>query len=133
MMAPSSITLWQIQGKTWKQWQNLFSWAPKSLWTVTIAIIWFLPWKESYNKPRQCFKKQRHHFANKSPCFPVVMYRCESWMIKKAEHQRMDAFKLWILDKTLERSLDSKGIKPVNPKEINAEYSLEGLILKLKY
>ena len=54
-------------------------------------------------------------------------------MIKKAEHQRMDAFKLWILEKTLERSLDSEGIKPVNPKEINPEYSLEGLILKLKF
>ena len=53
-------------------------------------------------------------------------------MIKKAEHQRMDVFKLWILVKTLERSLDSKGIKPVNPKEINPEYSLEGLMLKLK-
>ena len=38
IMAPSPITLWQIQGKTWKQWQNLFSWTPKSLWAVTIAI-----------------------------------------------------------------------------------------------
>ena len=48
------------------------------------------PWKKSYDKCRQCIKKQRHHFANKGPSikamvFPVVMYGCESWTIKKAE------------------------------------------------
>ena len=48
--------------------------------------------------------------------FPVVIYRCESWIIKKAEHQRIDAFELWRLEKTLESPLDSKKIKPVNPK-----------------
>ena len=47
--------------------------------------------------------------------FPVVMYGCESWTIKKVEHQRTDAFKL-VLEKTLESSLDCKEIKPVNPK-----------------
>ena len=47
--------------------------------------------------------------------FPLVMYGCESWTIKKAEHQRTDAFKL-VLEKTLESSLDFKEIKPVNPK-----------------
>ena len=56
--------------------------------------------KKSYDKPRQCIKKQRHHFANKmtsseSYVFPVVMYGCESWTIKKAERHRIDAFKLW--------------------------------------
>ena len=45
--------------------------------------------------------------------FPVVMYGCESWTIKKAEHQRIDAFELWCC---LESPLDSKEIKPVNPK-----------------
>ena len=54
-------------------------------------------WKKSYDKPRQSTKKQRHHFANKGPCsqilvFPVVMYGCESWTIKKAEHQTTDTF-----------------------------------------
>ena len=57
------------------------------------------PEKESYEKPRQCIKKQTHHFADKGPSikamfFPVVMYGCESWMIKKAECQRIDTFKL---------------------------------------
>ena len=58
------------------------------------------PWKKSYKQPRQHIKKQRHYFANKGPSsqgygFPVVMYRCESWTIKKAEHWRIDAFELW--------------------------------------
>ena len=48
--------------------------------------------------------------------FPVVMCECESWTIKKAKHQRIDAFKLWCLEKTLESPLDSKEIKPFNPK-----------------
>ena len=51
----------------------------------------------------------------KAIVFPVVMYRCESWIIKKSEHRRIDAFKLWRLEKTLESPLDSKKIKPVNP------------------
>ena len=48
--------------------------------------------------------------------FPVVMYGCENWTIKKAECQRTDSFKLWCLKKTLENPLDSKEIKPVYPK-----------------
>ena len=56
-----------------------------------------VPWKESYDNPRQHIKKQRPHFANKvcvvkAMVFPVVMYRCESWTVKKAEHQRIEAF-----------------------------------------
>ena len=66
----------------------------------------------------------------KSTLFPVVMYGCEMWTIKKAEHLRTDASKLWCwrvrLELGLESSLDSKEIKPVNP-----QYSLEGLMLKL--
>ena len=60
----------------------------------------FPPWKESYDQPRQHIKKQRHYFVNKGLSsqgyvFPVVMYGCESWTIKKAEHWRIDAFELW--------------------------------------
>ena len=51
----------------------------------------------------------------KAMVFPVVVYGCESWTIKKAEHQRIDVFKL-VLEKTLESPLDCKEIKPVNPK-----------------
>ena len=58
------------------------------------------PWKKSYDQPRQHIKKQGCYFANKGPLvkamvFPVVMYGCESWTIKKAEHQRIDPFELW--------------------------------------
>ena len=52
----------------------------------------------------------------KAMVFPVVMYGCESWTVKKAEHRRIDAFEL-VLDKTLEHPLGIKEIKPVNPKE----------------
>ena len=59
------------------------------------------------------------------------MYGCESWTIKKAECQRIDAFELWSWI-TLESTLDYKEIKPVNPKEVNPDYLLEGLMLMLK-
>ena len=52
----------------------------------------------------------------KAMVFPVVMYGCESWTIKKAEHQRIDAFELVVLEKTLESPLDCKEIKPVHAK-----------------
>ena len=68
----------------------------------------------------------------KAMVFPVVMYGCESWThIKKAERQRMDVFELWCW-RTVVNPLDSKEIKPVNPKGNQPEYSLEGLMLKLK-
>ena len=56
-------------------------------------------WKKSYGKTTQHIKKQRHYFANKvclvkAMVFPVVMYGCKSWTIKKDEHQRIDAFEL---------------------------------------
>ena len=63
--------------------------------------------------------------------FPVVMYGCESRTIKKAECWRIYAFELWCWRRLLS-SLDSKETKPVNPKETSPEYSLEGLMLKLK-
>ena len=78
------------------------------------------PWKKSYDKPRQHITKQRYHFGSKGPyvkvmVLPVIRYGCESRTIKKAERQRIDAFKLWCW-RRLENPLDSKVIKPVNPK-----------------
>ena len=78
-------------------------------------------WKESYDQPRQHTKKLRHYLANKvhlvkAMVFPIVMYGCESWTIKKAESRRIDAFELWCW-RTLESPLDCKGIQPVHPKE----------------
>ena len=67
----------------------------------------------------------------KAMVFPVVMFGCESWSIKKAEHWRIDAFDV-LLEKTLESPLDSKEIKPIHPKGNQPWISLEGLMLKLK-
>ena len=64
--------------------------------------------------------------------FPVVMYGCESWTIKKAEHQRIDAFKLWCWRRLLRVPWTARRSNQSNLKEISPEYSLEGLMLKLK-
>ena len=56
-------------------------------------------------------------FLVKAMCFSVVMYGCESWTIKKAKHQRFDAFELWCWRRLLKIPLDGKEIQPVNPKE----------------
>ena len=65
--------------------------------------------------------------------FPVVMYGCENWTMKKAEYQRIDAFWTVVLEKTLESFLDCKRSNQSVLKEINPKYSLEGLKLKLQY
>ena len=64
--------------------------------------------------------------------FPVVMYRCESWTIKKAEHQRMDAFELWCWRRLLRVPWTAGRSNQSILKEISPEYPLEGLMLKLK-
>ena len=64
--------------------------------------------------------------------FPVVMYGCESWTIKKAEHQRIDAFELWCWRRLLRVPWTAKSSNQSILKEISPEYSLEGLMLKLK-
>ena len=68
----------------------------------------------------------------KAMVFPVVMYRCESWTIKKAEHQRIDAFELWCWRRLLRVPWTARSNQSI-PKEINPEYSLEDLMLKLQY
>ena len=94
------------------------------------------PWKESYDQPRQHIK-QRHYFANKglssqAMVFPVVMYGCESWTIKKAEHWRIDAFELWCWRRLLRVPWTARRSNQSILKEISPEYSLGGLMLRLK-
>ena len=67
----------------------------------------------------------------KARVFPLVMYGCESWTIKKAEHQRIDAFKLWCWRRPLRIPWTARRSNQSILKEINLEYSLEGLLLKL--
>ena len=64
--------------------------------------------------------------------FPVVMNGCDSWTMKKAKGQRIDDFKLWYWERTLESPLDCMEIQPVHLKELSPGCSLEGLMLKLK-
>ena len=68
----------------------------------------------------------------KAMVFPVVMDRCESWTMKKAEHRRIDAFKLWRWRTLFRVPWTARKTNQSILKEINPEYSLEGLILKLK-
>ena len=80
---------------------------------------------------------QRHYFVNKGPSsqsydFPVVMYGCESWTIKKAERQRIDAFEVWCWRRLLRVPWTARRSNQSILKEISPEYSLQGLILKLK-
>ena len=94
-------------------------------------------WEKSYDQPRPHIKKQRHYFANKGPSsqalvFPVVMYGCESWTIKKVEHWRIDAFELWCWRRLLRVPWTARRSKQPILKEISPECSLEGWMLKLK-
>ena len=96
------------------------------------------PWKKSYDQPRQHIKKQRHYLPTKiclvkAMVFPVVMYRCESWTIRKAEHRRIDAFELWCWTRLLGIPQAAGRSNQSILIEINPEYSLEGLMLQLKY
>ena len=68
----------------------------------------------------------------KAMVFPLVTYGCESWTIKKAEHQRIDAFELWCWRRLLRVPWTARRSNPSILQEISPEYSLEGLMLKLK-
>ena len=95
------------------------------------------PWKKSYDQPRQHIKKQRYYLPTnvhlvKATVFPVVKYGCESWTIKKAEHWRIVALELWCWRRLLRVPWTVRRSSQSILKEISPEYSLEGLILKLK-
>ena len=96
------------------------------------------PWKQSCDKLRYHIKKQRYYLAYKGSSsqscgfFPVVMYRCERWTIKKAEYQRIDAFELWCWRRLLRVPCTERRSNQSILKEISPEYSLKELMLKLK-
>ena len=96
-------------------------------------------WKKSYDQSRQHIKNQRHYFVLptkvclvKAMVFPVVMYGCESWAIKKAEHWRIDAFELWCWRSLLRVPWTARRSNQSILNQISPQYSLEGLMLKLK-
>ena len=125
-------------GKQWKQWETLFSWAPKSLQMVSAVmnIKTLGPWKKSYDQLRQHIKKQRHYFANKDPSSQSYGFSSSHvWVWEwdhKAEHWRADAFELWCRRRLLRVPWAARWSNQSILKEISPEYSLEGLMLKLK-
>ena len=99
-------------------------------------VLVSIPWKKSYDQPQLHIKKQRHikkqSLSSQSYGFTVIMYGCESWTIKPAEHWRIDAFELWCWRRLLRVSWTARRSNQSALKEINPEYSLERLMLKLK-
>ena len=125
-------------GKQWKQWQNLFSWAPKSLKTVITIMklkdTCLLERKAMTNldsilKSRDITLSTKVHLV-KAMVFPVVMYGCESWTVMKAECRRIDAFELWCWRRLLRVPWTARRSSQSILKEISPECSLEGLMAK---
>ena len=95
-------------------------------------------WQEIYKKPRKCVKKQRYHFANKYPFTQGYGLSSSHVQLWELDHKEGWALKNWcfwtvVMEKTLESPLESKEINQSNLKGINPEYSLERLVLKLKF
>ena len=110
-------------GKQWKQWETLFSWAPKSLQTVTAAMKLkdACSLEKSYDKHIQHIKKQRHHFVDKGPSSQSYGFSSSHVWMWELDYKQSWAPKNWcfwtvVLEKTLESPLDCKEIQTVNPK-----------------
>ena len=126
-------------GKQWKQWETLF-WGSKITadgdCSHEIKRCLLLRRKAMTNlnsilKSRDIILPMKVHLV-KAMVFPVVMYGCESWTIKKTGHQRIDAFELWCWRRLLRVPWTARRVNQAILKEISTEYSLEGLMLKLK-
>ena len=125
-------------GKQWKQCQTLFWGAPKSLQMVTAAMklkdVYFLKVMtnlDSILKSKDITLPTKVHLVE-AMVFPVVMYGCESWTVKKAEHRRIDAFELWCWRRLFRVTRTARRSNQSILKEISPGISLEGMMLKLK-
>ena len=123
-------------GKQWKPWETLFFGTPKSLLMVTAAVklkdaCSLEENLDSILKSRDITLPTEVHLV-KAMVFPVVMYRCESWTIKKAECWRIDTFQLWCWRRLLRVPWTARSSNQSIVKEINPDYSLEEPMLKLK-
>ena len=139
-MTSGSITSWQIDGKTMETVTDFRFLGSKitadgdcsheikrylSLGRKAMTNL------DSILKSRYIILPTKVHLV-KAMVFPVVMYGCEGWTVKKAEHQRIDAFELWCWRRLLRVLWTAKRSNQSILKEISPEYSLEGLMLKLK-
>ena len=126
-------------GKQWKQWLTLFFGLQNHCrwWLQSWHSKMLAPWKESYDQLRQHIKSRditlptKVHLV-KVMVFPVFMYGCEGWTIKKAECWRIDAFEMWCWRRLLRVPWTARRSNQSILKETSCECSLEGLILKLK-
>ena len=127
-------------GKQWKQWQTLFLGGSKIIvdgdCSHEIKRRLLLGRKAMTNldsilKSRDIALPTKVHLV-KAMVFPEVTYGCESWLIRKAEHQRIDTFELWCWKRHLRVPWTARRSNQSILKEISSEYSLEGLMLKLK-
>ena len=140
IMASSPITSWQIDGKTVETVADFIFWGSK----ITAD-------SDCSHEIKRCLLLGRKVMTNldstlksrdislptkvclvKAMAFPVVMYGCENWTIKKAEHKRMDAFELWCWRRLFRVPCTSRRSNQSILKEISPKYSLEGLMLKLR-
>ena len=127
-------------GKQWKQWQIFFSWTPKSLQMVTAAMklkdACSLEEKTmiSLNSilKRRYISLPTEVYLVKTMVFLVVRYECESWTIKKADHQKIDSFELWYWKRLFRVPWTTRRSNQFILKGIYPKFSLEGLMLKLK-
>ena len=140
IMASGSITSWEIDGETVETVRDFILGASKSLQMVTVAMklkdACSLGRKARINldsllKSRDITLPTKIHLV-KAMVFPVVLYECESWTIKKAECQRIDPYELWCWRRLLRVPSIARRLNQSILKEISPEYSLEGLMLKLK-
>ena len=140
IMASSPITSWEIDGETVETVSDFILGGSKITadgdCSHEIKRCLLLGRKVMTNlgsilKSRDITLPTKVHLV-KAMVFPVVIYGCESWTIKKAEHQRIDAFELWFLRRLLKVPWTTRRSNQSIPKEISPEYSLEGLMLKLK-
>ena len=136
-MASSSITSWQIDGETVEEFIFLSSKITadddcsheiKRCLLLGRKVMTNL---DSILKSRDITLSTKVHLV-KAMVFPVVMYGCESWTINKAEHRRIDAFELWCCRRLLRVPWTSRKSNQSILKEVSPEYSLEGLMLKVK-
>ena len=139
-MASGSITSWQIDEETVETVRDFTFWGSKITadgdCSHEIKRLLFLGRTvmnnlDSILKRRDITLSTKVHLV-KTMVFPVVMYGCESWTIKKAEHWRTDAFELWYWRRLLRVPWTARGSNQSILKEISPGCSLEGLILKLK-
>ena len=143
IMASGPITSWQIEGKTVETVKDFILGGSKITADGDCSHEIkrrLLLRRKIYDQPKQHIIKQSHYFANKATkvrlvkamVFPVVMYGCESWTVKKPEHRRIDSFELWCWRRLLRVPWIARRSNQSILKEISVEYSLEGLMLRLK-